>query len=87
MGRRCSVSTTVFDAKAIELLMADTFYEGRTPRSEQYRQGVRSILVHRLQSTPIVATPYRVGTCAADAYFAGQSEGHAIARRLIGGEL
>lgn len=69
----------------VDRLMADTFYVGRTVRSEQYRQGVRSILLHRLLGTPLVTTPYVVGTCEADAYFSGQSEGHAIARKEIGG--
>lgn len=68
-------------ADDIDRLMAKAFFVGRDPRSAQYRQGVRSILEHRLAGTPLNEVPYRMGTAEADAYFVGQSEGHAIARR------
>jgi hypothetical protein len=64
--------------------MAEAFFVGRDPRSDQYRQGARSILVHRLRGSALPAIPYRLGTPEADAYFAGQDEGRAIARRELG---
>lgn len=67
----------------IDQLMDEVFFSGRTPRSPQYRAGVRAVLAFKLEKTPI-DMPYRVGTPEADAYFAGQTEGYSINRRELG---
>lgn len=63
-------------------MMTEGFREGRTPRSLQYQYGTRVILGNRLLGEQIPAPPYPVGSCEADAYFAGQDEGRAIFARL-----
>lgn len=74
----------VCTAADIDRLMEKAFFVGRTPRSEQYRQGARSILDRRLCGASVPQMPYNAGTCEADAYFSGQTEGHFIARRVLG---
>ncbi len=76
----CTASTKTFDAADIDRLMAETFSAPRDPRSPQYRAGVRVILERKLIGTPLPALPYLLGSASADAYFAGQGEGHVIAR-------
>lgn len=71
-----------FTASDIDCLMTQAFAPGRDPRSTQYRQGVQVIIAHRLAGEPIPALPYTLGSCEADAYFAGHHEGHAIAARV-----
>lgn len=67
---------------AVRELLTEAFREGRTPRSYQYQHGTRVILCQRLMGEPIPAMPYLVGTCQADAYFAGQAEGRDIVAGL-----
>lgn len=69
----------------LDRLMSAAFFVGRQPRSEQYRQGVRAILAHRLEAAPLPEVPFPIGTPEADAYFSGQNEGRDIARREKGG--
>lgn len=69
----------------VDGLMSALFTRGRTVRSEQYKKGMRSIFVHRLIGPPLETVPYVIGTCEADAYFAGQSEGKTYAKPQLGG--
>lgn len=62
-------------------LMEKAFAPGRDPRSQEYKQGVLSILRLRIDGVRR-ALPYEIGTAQADAYFAGQDEGHRIWRAL-----
>lgn len=64
----------------VDRLMDAAFFPGRTPRSAEYRAGCRAALEFRFagKSLPM---PYAAGTAAADAFFAGIDEGHAIWHR------
>ncbi len=64
----------------VEELFNKNFNVPRTPRSAEYWGGVRAALAFRLESKKIVL-PYRVGTAAADAFFAGVDAGHLIWRQ------
>ena len=73
---------TTQDPKAeIERLMTTAFFLGRYARSEEYRLGVRAILAYKLAGEPLPPLPYQLGSCEADAYFAGQDEGRGILKR------
>ncbi|WP_343728501.1 hypothetical protein [Duganella sp.] len=61
----------------IEHLMTLAFAEGRTPRSEEYKLGVRALLTLRFTMKPMTC-PHKAGTAAYDAFFAGVSEGCSI---------
>lgn len=61
----------------VDELMFEAFDKPRTPRSEAYKAGVRTILAMHIERKP-VPMPYDVGTSDADAYFSGHAEGHAI---------
>ena len=63
----------------IDRLMDLAFFPGRTPRSAEYRAGCRAALNFRIAHRPVPAS-YAAGTAAADAFFAGVEEGHAIWR-------
>lgn len=76
----CTAPTKTFNAADIDRLMAEAFSVPRDPRSPQYHAGVRAILERKLIGTPLPALPYLLGSARADAYFAGQNEGLAIAR-------
>jgi hypothetical protein len=65
--------------------IADLFTGGRTVRSEQYKKGMRSIYVHYYLGTPLETIPYVIGTCEADAYFAGQTEAKTHGKPQFGG--
>ena len=60
-------------------LYQTAFYNGRTPRSQEYKAGARMALEHRIERKDF-EMPYLVGTAAADAFFAGIEEGKAIWR-------
>lgn len=66
----------------VERLYSAAFNNGRTPRSSEYKAGVLMALEHRIEHHDI-EQPYRVGTAAADAYFAGIEEGKAIYRAAV----
>lgn len=64
----------------VQRLMDAAFFPGRTPRSAEYRAGCRAALEFRFAGQPL-PMPYAAGTAAADAFFAGIEEGHAIWQR------
>ncbi|SCX40559.1 hypothetical protein [Nitrosospira sp. Nsp1] len=67
--------------KTVDELMAEAFDQPRTPRSPEYKAGVRAALEYRINGKKITLTTYELGTAAADAYFAGTDEGHRIWRQ------
>ena len=58
--------------QTVDELMASAFFEGRDPRSPEYKRGARSILLFRIEGGELEAVPYALGTAQADAYLAGQ---------------
>ncbi len=74
-----SVSPAMSPATLIERLLAAAFAPAlnRVPRSSEYTVGVRALLLGRLVRRPL-ACPYKLGTAAADAFFAGVDEGSRI---------
>lgn len=66
----------------VDELMLAAFFNGRTPRSAEYKAGTRMALEHRLERADIVP-PYQAGTAAADAFFAGLDEGKSIWRAAV----
>ena len=57
------------------------FKKPREPRSDEYREGVRSALRDRASQNPPYSyreCPYRLGTAQADAWLAGYHEGTII---------
>lgn len=74
--KQAPASTT---ALSVDQLYQTAFYNGRTPRSQEYRAGARMALEHRIERKDF-DMPYQVGTAAADAFFAGIEEGKAIWR-------
>lgn len=64
----------------VERWLGIAFFPGRTERSPEYRAGCRAALEFRLAGRRIPAR-YAAGCAAADAFFAGVEEGHAIWRR------
>ncbi|QYG05768.1 hypothetical protein [Janthinobacterium sp. PAMC25594] len=75
---------TTFKAGALSVdqLFQTAFYNGRTPRSTEYQTGTRAALAFRIERKDI-DPPYQAGTAAADAYFAGLAEGHALWRTAM----
>ena len=69
----------------VDELMHAAFDKPRTPRSDEYKAGVRAVLEFRIEGKPI-RIPYHVGGAKADAFFAGQDEGHGIWRRATESE-
>lgn len=69
-------------AAVVDRLMAQAFDRSRhrDPRSAEYRWGVRAALDFRLLRHPL-SCPFDIGTCQADAWFAGVEEGHSHWRR------
>lgn len=66
----------------VDHLMQAAFYNGRTPRSGEYKAGTRALLENRIEQRDIVP-PYQAGTTEADAYFAGIEEGKSIWRAAV----
>lgn len=62
-----------------DTLMATAFSVSRDPRSDEYKAGCRAALEHHENSVEIL-NPYKAGSAARDAFFAGVAEGHAIWR-------
>ena len=58
----------------------------RDPRSAAYKAGVLYILRRRVGGEDSETCPFDLGTAEADAWFAGSSEGHSIARDYEGGQ-
>ena len=74
---------------SVDQLYQTAFYNGRTPRSQEYKAGARMALEHRIERKDF-DMPYQVGTAAADAFFAGIEEGKTIWRKAaakIGGAV
>ena len=67
-------------ADLIDQLLAAAFAGPRSPRSPEYRAGVRAVLEFRIAGTPI-HRPYAAGTAQDDAFDGGMAEGHVIWRR------
>ena len=53
-------------------------FEHGTPRSLEYKQGVLYGLQRVIEEIEQTDCPYRVGTCQADAWFAGNDEGRRL---------
>ena len=77
-----SPSSTITGALSVDQLFQTAFYNGRTPRSQEYKAGALMALEHRIERKDI-DPPYQAGTAAADAYFAGIAEGHALWRTAV----
>ena len=69
-------------ALSVDQLYQTAFYNGRTPRSQEYQAGTRAALEHRIERKDF-DMPYQVGTAAADAFFAGIEEGKTIWRAAV----
>jgi hypothetical protein len=72
---------------SVDNLMQVAFFNGRAPRSAEYKAGTRMALEHRIERKDIVP-PYETGTAVADAFFAGIDEGkllYRVAMEKIGG--
>ncbi|WP_150130987.1 hypothetical protein [Janthinobacterium sp. LM6] len=67
---------------SVDQLFQTAFYNGRTPRSVEYKAGARMALEHRIEHKDL-DMPYQAGTAAADAFFAGIEEGKTIWRTAI----
>jgi len=67
---------------SVDQLMQAAFFNGRTPRSAEYKAGTRAALENRIENKDIVP-PYQAGTTEADAYFAGIDEGKSIWRAAV----
>jgi hypothetical protein len=74
--------STVASGLSVDQLMQAAFYNGRTPRSAEYKAGTRMALEHRIERIDIVP-PYEAGTAAADAFFAGLDEGKCVWRAAV----
>lgn len=77
-----SPAPSIAGVLSVDQLLQTAFYNGRTPRSAEYKAGVRAALEHRIERKDF-DMPYKVGTAAADAYFAGTDEGKAIWRAAV----
>lgn len=75
--KQSPASTT---ALSVDQLYQTAFYNGRTPRSQEYQAGTRAALEHHRIERKDFDMPYQVGTAAADAFFAGIEEGKTIWR-------
>ncbi len=58
-------------------LFNEAFPSARSPRSEAYRAGVLDTLTFKESGTKL-RLPYDPGTAEADAWHAGNSEGHSL---------
>lgn len=68
---------TPLEKTVIRLMDSAFCHTGRTPRSTEYRNGARALLLTRLGVEPM-QNPYQVATAQADAWWAGVEEGKAI---------
>lgn len=66
-------------------LFDEAFAKARDARSAEYKQGVLDILRHRLcePNPDFKVGRYIAGTPQADAYWAGNDEGHLLARKYL----
>lgn len=77
-----SPATSIAGVLSVDQLFQTAFYNGRTPRSSEYKSGARAALAFRIERRDI-DPPHQAGTAAADAYFAGIAEGHALWRAAV----
>jgi hypothetical protein len=70
------------NAMTVDQLMQAAFFNGRTPRSAEYKAGTRAALQNRIERKDIIP-PYQAGTTEADAYFSGIEEGKTIWRAAV----
>lgn len=77
-----SGQTLMLSKVTVEQLFQTAFCDGRAPRSVEYKAGARMALEHRIERRDI-DPPYLAGTAAADAFFAGIAEGHALWRAAV----
>lgn len=63
--------------REVDRLVAAAFSRPRQPRSVEYREGVRALLMHRATGGRLLCC-YPIGTAQADAFFAGVEEGKAL---------
>ncbi|WP_425254240.1 hypothetical protein ACPJXG_10930 [Janthinobacterium sp. NFX145] len=75
-------SPSIAGILSVDQLFQTAFYNGRTPRSQEYKAGARMALEHRIEHKDL-DMPYQAGTAAADAFFAGIEEGKTIWRTAI----
>lgn len=75
-------SPSIVGILSVDQLMQAAFFNGRAPRSAEYKAGARMALEHRIERKDF-ELPYQVGTAAADAYFAGIEEGKSIWRTAL----
>lgn len=72
----------------VDRIMQLAFHPARMPRSDEYKDGVRSTIQHALDTAmradPYPDCPYPLGTAQADAWFSGKFEGRLI---IQGGEF
>jgi hypothetical protein len=61
----------------VDRVVAAAFDRPRNPRSVEYREGVRALLMHRATGGRLLCH-FTVGTAQADAFFAGVEEGKAL---------
>jgi hypothetical protein len=78
-----TLATIPANAEVIDALMRETFNAGRAPRSAPYKHGVRFVLEFKLDGVAFRDLPYPEGTAESDAFFAGQTEGWEIYKRLL----
>ena len=64
-----------------DALVSAAFSTPRTPRSPEYKAGILALLRRRCGQAEDCTCPYREGTAAADAWYAGISEGHSLFRK------
>ena len=74
--------TTGAPAPTAEALFEAAFHPHREPRSDAYKAGVLAALRYRLGEAEHVECPHQPGTAERDAFFAGVSEGHSLAREV-----
>ena len=77
-----SPSSSITGTLSVDQLFQTAFYNGRTPRSQEYKAGALMALEHRIERKDF-DMPYQVGTAAADAFFAGIEEGKTIWRAAV----
>lgn len=64
-------------------LFSAAFNVPRDPRSTEYKAGVLALLRLKCGKADSLECPHTPGTAAADAWFSGLSEGHAILRQAM----
>lgn len=66
-----------------DALFSAAFNVPRDPRSQEYKAGALALLRFKCGKADSLDCPHPPGTAAADAWFSGLSEGHAILRQSL----